>query len=430
MNCKFEEQLEQIGRHIFVNSRNELYLKMRFLDVALSAYQFVMDTSIGTAGTDGCAVYYDPRYIGGLFREDRVSVNRLYLHMVLHGVFRHIVRRKERNIRIYNLACDIAAESVIDGMSYPCVNKGRSWIRREVYRRLEKNLSVLSADKVYEELMRWNLDERELLRAEEDFCADSHRYWPQDDEKKKQQIEKKWQEISEYTETDMETFSEESSAGAGHFIDQIKVENREKADYRRFLRKFSVLKEEMQVDEDTFDYAFYSYGLQLYGNMPLIEPQEWKEVQKIEEFVIVIDTSMSCSRELVKNFLRETYTILKESDSFFRKVNIHILQCDEKVQSDQKITNEKELREYMENMQLFGEGGTDFRPAFEYVEKLRKEHVFMNLKGMLYFTDGKGIYPKQMPCYETAFVFMQKDYEDAEVPPWAMKVILEEEDFI
>lgn len=79
---------------------------------------------------------------------------------------------------------------------------------------------------------------------------------------------------------------------------------------------------------------------------------------------------------------------------------------------------------------MFGEGGTDFRPAFEYVEKLRKEHVFMNLKGMLYFTDGKGIYPKQMPCYETVFVFMQKDYEDAEVPPWAMKVILEEEDFI
>ena len=38
----------------------------------------------------------------------------------------------------------------------------------------------------------------------------------------------------------------------------------------------------------------------MYGNMPLIEPQEWKEVQKVEEFVIVIDTSMSCSGELVK----------------------------------------------------------------------------------------------------------------------------------
>ena len=51
----------------------------------------------------------------------------------------------------------------------------------------------------------------------------------------------------------------------------------------------------MTVDPDSFDYNFYSYGLSLYGNMPLIEPQEWKEVQKVEEFVIVIDTSMSCS---------------------------------------------------------------------------------------------------------------------------------------
>ena len=93
----------------------------------------------------------------------------------------------------------------------------------------------------------------------------------------------------------METFSKEASQESGHLIDQVKVENRVRFDYRQFLRKFSVLKEEMAVDEDTFDYVFYSYGLSFYGNMPLIEPQEWKEVQKVEEFAIVIDTSMSCS---------------------------------------------------------------------------------------------------------------------------------------
>ena len=65
------------------------------------------------------------------------------------------------------------------------------------------------------------------------------------------------------------------------------------------------------MDEDTFDYVFYSYGLSLYGNMPLIEPQEWKEVQKVEEFAIVIDTSMSCSGGWSK-FLEETYGVLSE----------------------------------------------------------------------------------------------------------------------
>lgn len=161
--------------------------------------------------------------------------------------------------------------------------------------------------------------------------------------------------------------------------------------------------------------------------MPLIEPQEWKEVQKVEEFVIVIDTSMSCSGELVKKFLEETYGVLSENDSFFRKVNIHIIQCDDQVQTDQKITCEEELKEYMDKLELKGEGGTDFRPAFSYVDELVRQHTFEHLRGMIYFTDGRGIYPAKRPVYETAFVFMEEDYEDVDVPPWAIKIILEED---
>lgn len=423
------EKLDIVSRQILKLSRNELYIKMRFLDVALSSFFFVMDESIETIGTDGKAIYYNPRWLGGLFREDRVLVNRVYLHMVMHGIFRHMVRRKGRDKRYYNLACEIAVESVIDGMNHRLVRKSRSFLRRESYRKLQEKLKVLTADKIYAELKKWNLNEMELRRLEEEFLTDSHAYWPEDEDKKKQQeIENKWQDISEQMETDMETFSKEASADSGHLIDQVRVENRERFDYKQFLRKFSVLREEIAVDPDSFDYVFYSYGLKLYGNMPLIEPQEWKEAQKIEEFAIVIDTSMSCSGELVKKFLEQTYAVLSENDSFFRKVNIHIIQCDDQVQTDQKITCEEDLIEYMEHLELRGEGGTDFRPAFEYVEKLRKEHAFSQLKGLLYFTDGQGIYPNKMPAYEVAFVFLKEDYEDANVPVWAMKLILEEED--
>ena len=423
------EKLDMVGRQILGISRNELYLKMRFLDVALSSLLFVMDDSVETIGTDGKYIYFNSKYLGGLFREDRVLVNRVYLHMVMHGIFRHMVRRKGRDKRYYNLACEIAVESVIDSMQHRPVRKSRSFLRRETYRRLQEQMKVLTGDKIYDVLLGWKMEERELLKLEEEFLMDSHVYWPEDEDKKTQQeIENKWQDISEQMETDMETFSKEASADSGHFIDQIKVENRERFDYRQFLRKFSVLREEMVVDPDSFDYVFYSYGLELYGNMPLIEPQEWMEVQKIEEFAIVIDTSMSCSGELVKKFLEQTYAVLSENDSFFRKVNIHIIQCDDQVQTDQKITCEEELIEYMEHLELRGEGGTDFRPAFEYVEKLRKEHAFTQLKGLLYFTDGQGIYPLKMPSYEVAFVFLKEDYEDANVPAWAMKLILEEED--
>ena len=36
--------------------------------------------------------------------------------------------------------------------------------------------------------------------------------------------------------------------------------------------EISVLKETVQIDPDASDYVFYNYGMQLYGNMPLIEP--------------------------------------------------------------------------------------------------------------------------------------------------------------
>ena len=215
---------------------------------------------------------------------------------------------------------------------------------------------------------------------------------------------------------------------AVELFEKIKAENRERYDYRQFLKKFAVLKEEQQIDSDAFDYGFYTYGLSLYGNMPLIEPLETKEVKKVEEFIIAIDTSMSCSGELVKRFLEETWSILRETDSLFHTVNIHIIQCDEAVRKDDKITSKEELEEYMKNLEIEGKGGTDFVPVLTYVQELLRRKEFSNLRGLLYFTDGKGRFPKKMPPYQTAFVLVQKEFEEIEVPPWAIRIYQTEED--
>ena len=141
-----QERMESVSRKILITARNELYMKMRFLDVALSCMPFIPDTGADGMGTDGLYLYYDPQYMGGLFREDRVMVNRIYLHLVLHGIFRHMLRRKGREERIYHLACDIVAESIIDGLQYRCVMKARSLPRREMYRMLKKKMKTLTAD--------------------------------------------------------------------------------------------------------------------------------------------------------------------------------------------------------------------------------------------------------------------------------------------
>jgi predicted metal-dependent peptidase len=75
-------------------------------------------------------------------------------------------------------------------------------------------------------------------------------------------------------------------------------------------------------------------------------------------------------------------------------------------------------------MEIRGLGGTDFRPVFDYVDRLLKEGEFSDLKGLIYFTDGVGIYPSSKPAYKTAFVFVESVYNVPEVPVWAMKLVL------
>ena len=162
--------------------------------------------------------------------------------------------------------------------------------------------------------------------------------------------------------------------------------------------------------------------------MPLIEPLEYKEVKRIREFVIAIDTSGSVAGETVQRFVQKTYNILKSTESFFSKINLHIIQCDAAVQEDAKITKQEEFDAYLKTMRIRGLGGTDFRPVFSYVDKLIEQREFQNLKGLIYFTDGFGSFPAQKPAYESAFVFLQEEINNPDVPPWAIKLVLKKEE--
>lgn len=419
----------EICHDILTNARNELYLNFRYLDIALSSFGYEADRAGRGVATDGFVIYYRPEYLFSMYKQNRILVNRSYLHMVFHCLFGHMSSRGKRAVEYWNLACDIAVESILDGFYIKPVYRHQSPYRREVYGRLGEKLKVLTAQGIYKALQDMKLTGDQYERMAAEFYVDSHDRWEQDEDPRiPVERQNKWQNIREKMQTEMESFGEKDEQSSKNLLEQVKIENRERYDYRRFLRKFAVLKEEPVIDPDSFDYVFYTYGMSLYKNMPLIEPLETKEIYKIEDFVIVIDTSMSVSGELVQSFLRETYGVLRESESYFRKINIHIIQCDEEVRSDVTITNREEMEEYMEHFTLNGFGGTDFRPAFDYVNGLLNRGAFKKLRGLLYFTDGKGIYPVKMPPYDTVFVFMEDQYEDISVPGWAMKVVLTQEE--
>ena len=54
---------------------------------------------------------------------------------------------------------------------------------------------------------------------------------------------------------------------------------------------------------------------------------------------------------------------------------------------------------------------------------------FSNLNGLIYFTDGYGIFPAKCPPYKTAVVYVGGAENNPDIPVWAVKLILEPEDF-
>lgn len=237
-----------------------------------------------------------------------------------------------------------------------------------------------------------------------------------------------WQEIARRMQVELEHFAR-GGQGSSDLSMQLAFANRERQDYSVFLKRFAaMLREQMHVDLDTFDYNYYSYGLHLYGNMPLVEPLEYRETKVIRSFAIVLDTSGSVDRSLLEKFLQKTYDCLLSEESFAKRFAVHIVQADCKVQSDICIHSAQELQEYLRALTIRGRGGTAFRPALEYVEKLQKDGSLPDLKGALYFTDGEGTFPKRKPPFEVAFVYVGEEAFRAKVPAWALKVVFSEDD--
>ena len=560
--------LNDLGSRILNQSRYELSLSMRHLVRALDRLPYEMDFNTQRMGTEGERIHFHPEFIFQLFMESPQKLNRLYMHSLLHCLFRHMFKNEDKKEELWNMACDIHVEYVLDSLDVDLLKRPAGEYRENTFQSLEEKIKTLSAERIYQYLEEADLDYDAWERLEREFYKDDHVFWkvidredapgqegegdgdgaplpmpedftpndspsqdsnPSEDtsaqngassegeskeeknqeagnqepenrgsenqgaenqesenrgadnpdsenqgaenpgeakqgeekqgegsssgekqeekreaerkpkeqeqreereaKKKRDELAKEWEDISKRTEQEIEHSSKEKQEEQGSLAWFLRLEQKKYTDFRDFLRRLSVDREEMEVDLDSFDYGYYYYGLEQYGNMPLIEENEYREGRKLQELVIAIDTSHSTKGEMVKGFLEETAGILKQKDAFFQKVKVHILECDDELRKDICLENVEDLEQYSKNFAVKGGYGTDFRPVFRYVSDLQKRGELKNLKGLMYFTDGKGRYPKEAPPYVTAFVFPKgEDIDDDNVPFWAMKLYQREKD--
>lgn len=428
-----DSDLSSIGQEILLAARNELYMALPYMGEALCALYFSAGDGITPSlATNGNELYFSPAYLADRYLRGSVKVNRLYLHTVFHCLLRHLSKKRGKNSELWDLACDAAVESILDSFSYPCLFEKAAPARQKFYGECRAEMKVLTAEGIYYMLLRQKRTPYEIALLQRTFLQDDHGLWDMDPEEQEQDSEqdKKWQNIASRAQTGMETMLSQEAHGGEAVLEQIRVAAKDNVDYRAFLRRFAAPREILHCDDDSFDYIYYTYGLSHFGNMPLIEPPETKEEKRIEDLVIAIDTSMSTSGELVRAFLSCTYSILRSTETFTNRLNIRIMQCDDTLRSDTVIHSTAELKDYMNHVQLTGGSATDFRPVFEEVERLSKEGAFTSLRGLIYFTDGMGIYPSRRPPYETAFVLLEEPPLSYKMPPWCIRLVLDFPDLI
>ncbi len=420
------KEAEALSAQIMELARDEILMNFRFLSRSLS--ELKMNPRYGSSGIFSYAggMYYDPVFVLRNAKRDFKYPARIIFHVLLHHIFSHPFTGERTDMVLWDLACDIATENVIAEFSSPVFTLDEDLKNAGMLKVLREDIGQLTAERIYRYFRKNPMTPGRVLEYEMAFAKDSHEMWREGAASEIIISEEEWKKISRQVLTEIKNFSEKGTAGES-LEKNLAEGSAVKYDYAKLLDRFMVSGEHSSLSDDEFDYIYYTYGLEKYDGMPLIEPLEYREDKRIRDFVIAIDTSASTSGETVKKFIRQTFDLLKRHESFFRKINVHIIQCDSEVKSDDKITDGELLESYLRSMKIYGGGATDFRPVFVYVDELIEKKEFDDLKGMIYFTDGYGIYPEKKPDYDVVFAFLNEDPGRREVPAWSMKAIIEED---
>ena len=392
-------QKQQIAGDIMEYVKRRLLLNLRYLSRAIYALPPSENEQISGIGTDGQFLLYETSYTIQCFQYDRNRLNRIYLHTLLHCIFRHFDVRPDIDRKLWNLSCDIAVENILQELHLPDMKIPEETGQFEFLSLLAGRLNLLSAEKIYhffiEEVFTENSaaqkSDIDLPQTEQLFYGDDHSFWYQqttgrqtkDLEKEsinakifedldvtdpdelriipKVELTDEWKKIADIIKIDLETESTNKGVHAGSLNWQLQVTGRDRVDYR--------------------------------------------------------------------DFLRSTFSILKSQETFHHKMNIYLIQCDAQIQQVTVIESDLQLQSYLNDLTVYGYGGTDFRPVFAYIAQLQEQGQLHRLEGLLYFTDGLGIYPTRPVPYKTAFVFTEPELElQKDFPGWAMKLILTEDE--
>ena len=377
-------------------AKAKLMLEHPYFGTVASALPLEQNNEILTFTSDGVKMHYNSEYL------DRLSLEEVEFVMAngaMHTVLKHHERLGDRTKWLWQTATDYVVNAMLvkNGMHLP------------EYAYFEEKFEGMYVEEVYE-----------MLRAEMMDNSDHS-------------MEQETEQITDSDETGVENLHMQKE----HIPDMNAEDTQEEqnADDKEEELNTPENKEEQEEIKERLEQIFQK--LKRQGNLPkdleLVIPEyfshkvDWREFlygyiathaktsytftppnmkflyrgiylpsmsSDLLRVIVAVDTSGSVDEELLATFLGEVSAMMQQYPNY----EIDLLTADAKVQSHKTFLPGEPL-----DYEISGGGGTDFRPVFEYIEQQIDYPTLL-----LYFTDGDGIFPKDVPMYDVLWVMPQE----------------------
>ncbi len=404
--------------------------------------------------TDGENLFYcSEKVIRECWNGDLEELKKQILHIVLHGLLGHFdMHEKYRDEKLLWVSMDREVEYIVQNLFPKQIED--EWEDDDYYddedndyrstmRAMDEYLGDNYGIQCYYRGRNNKVIRKKMLSDGEYIRRDNHEMWSQyrkkqasdlgnaqtnaqgtseEEENRKQAIiSSMWKQAAEVVLKEASVSGinsvvnqlqkkEAYGTGSGNSILHVMAEEENENSYYNIIMDFLTIKDTAKEQQDEIDTMLYSYGLEMYGDIPLVEPPEETEQLDIHTICLAIDTSGSCSGAMARKFLRESYNIIRDLSTVSQGGELYVFQCDNELQEERYYSSIQEVEiEEWENMHLKGYGGTSFIPVFKRIEEIKKEEHTIDC--LVYLTDGAGDYPNEKPDYPVYFLMTEYDYE-------------------
>ncbi|HBF86891.1 MAG TPA: hypothetical protein DDW54_04340 [Clostridiales bacterium] len=398
-----KSEREKLARLIEEDAEKKIAALFPYLSFALGKTEKTFSDGVGTIKTDGKEITANPEFLIRITAaEGTDAAATAYMQATLSNLLTFTFGSRSENS---DLAADVTLFYLTDEMKLPFGGKLAAEKRKAVYKSIKAVFGGVTKKFAEEYLARGN-----EINAEIFSLLERDKTGGEKEPRGEEELIKFWIDVA----ADVAPRVGGENAELKRAVEEIAESAN---DYIGLFRKFLKKSEKLKSSDDEFDYILYTYGLRLYKNVPLIENLEYRQDHELSDVIIAIDTSGSTKGEPVMKFLSEILGIIRQAESETDRIRVRIIQCDDKIRGEEVVSAADGFENYLKSFGLSGGGGTDFRPVFDRAEKLMKEGV--KIRGLIYFTDGAGIYPKENPPFKTCFALYGEKADKISVPYYA-----------